>query len=223
VEVAVVGRAVAEEGDRDAADALQRERRARRGGDAAADDPEAADQAVIEVDHVHRAGAAAADAGRAAEQLVEQALRIDADRERVPVPAVGPGHAVLGLQHRADPDGAGLLARVEVRRSVHLTSLEERLDRVLEAADQQHAAVQLERQLGRVVDAGPRRRRGGTGAHDRVSTGSPAATRSAPRTYWRPATSSSSAGKRVMISGPSARTTTSSSMRAAERPSDAAQ
>src|SRR5262249_22228289 len=48
-------------------------------------------------------------------------------------------------------------------------------------------------------------------------------TRSAPRTYVLPATSSSSAGKRVMISQPAAVTTTSSSMRAAERPSVAAQ
>src|SRR5581483_914270 len=49
------------------------------------------------------------------------------------------------------------------------------------------------------------------------------ATRSAPRTYVRPATSNSSAGKRVITSQPVAVTTTSSSIRAADRPSVAAQ
>src|SRR5581483_63860 len=52
---------------------------------------------------------------------------------------------------------------------------------------------------------------------------SPFASRSAPRTYSRPATRSSSAGKRVITSQPVAVTTTSSSILAAERPSVAAQ
>jgi hypothetical protein len=53
VEVAVVGGAVAEEGDRYPPLALSRKRGAERRGDAAADDPRAKHQAVLEVDHVH--------------------------------------------------------------------------------------------------------------------------------------------------------------------------
>ena len=197
MEVALVGGAVAEEGDRDAVDPLQRQRRAGRRGDAAADDAEAADQAVLEVDHVHRAGAAAADARLAPEQLVEQRLRLDAERERVAVAAVGAGDAVLLLEHRADPGGHGLLTRVEVRGAVDVALLEERLDAVLEAADQQHAPVERERLLA----VGRRGGRGGRPAGHFAATGSPSPlTRSAPRTYCLPATSSSSAGKRVRIS-----------------------
>src|SRR5581483_9511725 len=111
-----------------------------------------------------------------------------------------------------------LLARVEVGGAVHLALQEQRLHRVLEAADQQHPAVERERLLG------GRRAGGRLSAAHRAATVSPSAfTRSAPRTYCRPATSSSSAGKRVRICGPSAVTSTSSSMRAAERPSLAGQ
>ena len=94
VEVAVVGGAVAEEGHGDAAGALQREAGAGGGGDAPADDPEAADQAVLEVDHVHRAGPAAAHARAAAHQLGRERPRLGAHRERGSVAAVGGGHAV---------------------------------------------------------------------------------------------------------------------------------
>src|SRR3954470_3200066 len=101
VEVAVVGGAVAEERDRDGALAgpLERESDAGGGGDAPADDPEAADQAVLERDDVHRAGAPAVDAGRPAEQLVHQRLGVDAERERVAVAAVRARHAI-GLRER---------------------------------------------------------------------------------------------------------------------------
>ena len=59
------------------------------GGDAAADDAEAADEPVLEVDHVHRARAAAADPGRAPEHLGRERLGVGALRERVAVAAVG--------------------------------------------------------------------------------------------------------------------------------------
>ena len=60
----------------------------------AADDPEAADHPVLEVDDVHRARAAAADAGRAAEHLGDELLRVGAGREAVAVAAVGAGDPV---------------------------------------------------------------------------------------------------------------------------------
>src|SRR5262249_46212181 len=94
-EVRLVGGAVAEVGDDDPAAVAQREPDPGRGGDRAADDAEAADQAVVEVDHVHRAGPTTVDPGLAAEQLGEQALRLEPQRERVPVSAVGAGDAVV--------------------------------------------------------------------------------------------------------------------------------
>jgi Xaa-Pro aminopeptidase len=71
-----------------------------------------------------------------------------------------------------------LLPRVEMRCAVHLALQEQRLHRVLEAADQQHPAVELG---GLRV----RRRLGGLGAGHLAATGSPSPcfTRSAPRTY----------------------------------------
>src|SRR5204862_6107792 len=97
--VALVNRPVAEVGDGDAsARSLQCERRAGGGCDAAADDPERADQTIVERVHVHRAGAPAVDAGLPSEHLVEQLLRIDTERECVAVPAVGRRDAVAVLE-----------------------------------------------------------------------------------------------------------------------------
>ena len=148
VEVRLVDRPVTEERDRDTAAALERERRARRGGNAAPDDPEAADQAVLEVDHVHRAGATAAHARCAAEQLVEQALRLEAERKCVTVAAVRACHAVVARQQARNPDLDRLLTRAEMRRAVHVPLEEEGLDEVLEATDHEHATVEVERQRG---------------------------------------------------------------------------
>ena len=76
------------------------------------------------------------------------ALRIDAERQRVPVAAVGRGDAVAILEDARDADRNGLLARVEVRRPVDLAAEEERLDQILEAADQDHRPVEPEVELG---------------------------------------------------------------------------
>ena len=86
VEVPLVRGAVAEEGDRDPALALRGDRGPGGRGDAAAHDPEAAHEAVLEVDHVHRARAAAADPGRRA-----RASRPRAPPGRCPSPARGRG------------------------------------------------------------------------------------------------------------------------------------
>ena len=110
----------------------------------AADDAEAAHQAVLEVDDVHRSRAAAADAGGAAEHLGHQPLGVGAGRERVAVAAVGAGDPVARLERGADADRDRLLAGVEVGRAVHLAAQEQPVDLALEQADQQHAAVPLE-------------------------------------------------------------------------------
>ena len=90
--------------------------------------------------------------GRAAEHLVEQRLRVDAERERVPVPPVRRGDAVALLEQAREADRDGLLARVQVRRPVDLAAQEERLDEVLEPADQAHAPVEVEVELGVLED-----------------------------------------------------------------------
>ena len=114
---------------------------AQRRGDRAADDPVAADQAVLEVDHVHRAGAAAADAGGAPEHLGDQRLGIGALGQRVPVAAVGAGGVVVGLKRHADPDRHRLLPGVQMGRAVDLAAQEQPVHRGLELPDQEHARV----------------------------------------------------------------------------------
>ena len=158
MEVALVRRAVAEHRDRDPALALGGERRAGGGGDAAADDAEAADEAVLDVDHVHRARPPAAHAGGAAEHLGDQRVGVGALGERVAVAAVGAGEVVAGLERRAHADRHGLLAGAQVRGAVDLALEEQPLHLGLEQADQQHPPVALEvrrRRLG--VDRGARR------------------------------------------------------------------
>src|SRR5207237_577524 len=82
-----------------------------------------------------------------------------------------------------------LLPRVQVRGAVHLALEEQVLHRVLEAPDQQHPAVELER----LVAVANGLSLGRLGAAHFAATGSSPLTRSAPRTYCRPATRSSSA------------------------------
>jgi hypothetical protein len=62
----------------------------------------------------------------------------------VAVTTVGPGDTVVGTQHRSHTDCHRLLAGVEVRRTVDLAALEQRLNRVLEATDELHPLIQLQ-------------------------------------------------------------------------------
>ena len=151
MEVRLVRRAIAEERNRDLALTLRRDPGAGGGGDAAADDAEAADEAVRQVDHVHGPRAPAADPGHPTEHLGRERFGVRSLRERVPVAAVGASHVVVGLERRADPDGNGLLARGQVRGAVHLPLEEQALDVLLEAADEPHAAVAIEVLRGRLA------------------------------------------------------------------------
>ena len=144
VEVALVGRPVAEHRHRNPALALGRERRPGGGGDTPADDPEAAHEAVLDVDHVHRPGAAAAHAGGAAEHLGDQRVGVGALGERVPVAAIRAGEPVAGLERRAHADRHGLLAGAQVGGAVDLALEEQALHLGLEPADQQHPPVAVE-------------------------------------------------------------------------------
>src|SRR5205823_8150744 len=94
----------------------------------------------------------------------------------------------------------------------------------VEIADDQLAALRRDRPTRRSTDAA-----GASGDDDHTPRHAAAhrttveSTRSAPRTYVRPQTSSSSAGNFVMMRQPVDVTTTSSSIRAADWPSVAGQ
>ena len=173
-----------------------RPRRPERDRQVGADDRVRAHHVVLDVGDVHRAALAAHQPVRPAEQLrVERAHR-RAARQRVVVAAVRRERVVVVAHRRGEPGRDRLLADAEVGR----------------AADEA-----LEEQL-----LGPRLEAGGT----RASSGTSEPARSRSRSVVgrvRPsaistafATNSSCDGKRVMTCGPSAVTTTSSSIRAAE-------
>ena len=107
-------------------------------------------------DHVHGAGATATHARCSAEQLVEQALRLEPEREGMTVSAIRARHAVIAGEQAGNPDLDRFLTRAEMGGAVHVTLEEERLDEVLEAADHEHATVEVEVERG--VRASPRRR-----------------------------------------------------------------
>jgi hypothetical protein len=143
VEVTLVRGAVAKEGGGDAPLALRGHRGPGGGGDAAAHDAEAADEAMLEVDHVHRSCPPATDPGRAPEHLRHERLRVRALRKRVAVAAVGAGDVVVRLERRADADRNGFLAGRQVRRAVNLALQEQAVNLLLKAPDQAHPAVAL--------------------------------------------------------------------------------
>ena len=150
MEVRLVDRPVAEEGDRHGPvlPELRGERRAGRSGDGAADDAEAADHAVVEVDHVHRAATTSVRPRLAAEELAEQGGLVDPHRQAGAVAAIRGGDRVPLLEQVADADRDRLLPLVEVRGSLHLVVQEEPVHRVLELADAHHPLVEA-REVGR--------------------------------------------------------------------------
>src|SRR5438034_8328848 len=119
-EIALVAGAVTEKAHGHVPGTAQRQAGAGGRGNAAADDAEAANQSVLQVHDIHRPGPSRADPRFASEQLVEQALRVEAKRERVTMPAVGSRHPVCRVENAGHADSDGLLTRVEMRRPVDL-------------------------------------------------------------------------------------------------------
>src|SRR6185312_13644833 len=111
VEGADVGRAVAEEGDRDAwlVPHLEGEAGAGDRRQAATDDRVRTQVAALEVVEVHRAAVAARAAFDLAVELGHDGVRRGAARERVTVRAMRRGEDVAVLHRLADADGDGLL------------------------------------------------------------------------------------------------------------------
>src|SRR5712691_7435185 len=143
-------RPLAEEADGDLVGPapLRRERGARRDARGAADDRVRAEIPVLVIGNVHGAALAAAVAGLLAEQLREHPPRLGALGEAVSVPAVRGGDPVVAPQRRADADRDRLLADVEVGEARHLRAAVELVRMLLEQADERHAPVHTQRELG---------------------------------------------------------------------------
>ena len=145
MERARVGRAVAEERDRDPllAAELEGERGADDRRQPAAHDRVRAEVALLEVVEMHRAAVAARAALRLAVELGHDGVRVRSLGDRVPVGAVRRGDHVLQPQRRADARGDGLLADADVQEAGELARPEALLDLLLEAPDQQHLPEEL--------------------------------------------------------------------------------
>ena len=136
VEAGVVDRAVAEEGDTDAAGLAEdgADADARGVADAGADDAVGAEQADRAVVEMHRAAAAAATAVALAEELGHQDARVHALGERVAMAAMGRRHPVQRREVGADADRRRLLADVEMQEARGLALAAGDLGDALEAA-----------------------------------------------------------------------------------------
>ncbi len=127
----------------------------------AADDPVAAHEATLEIEHVHRAAVPAAAAVDAPEQLGHHPLGRGPARERVPVRAVGRDQIVLLAQRPRRADDRRLLADRQVQEPADLRPRVHLPGALLEAADQRHRRKPLARDGGlrqvALKRAGPRR------------------------------------------------------------------
>ena len=128
-------------------------------GDLRADDAVPAVKAVVDAEHVHRPALALGDARLAAGQLGHDDLGIDPVGEHVAVVAIAGDDAVLADRHRRlQPDRDRFLADVEVAEAADQPETVELPRPLLEAADEQHLAVELEQLvLRRLVPLGLRR------------------------------------------------------------------
>src|SRR5207245_10074733 len=144
VDHALVGAAVAEEGDDHVVGLpeLRRERRARADWHAGGHDPVAAQDVQVERRDVHRAAEAAAVAVLPAHELRHHAVHARALRDAVAVTAVGADDVVALAEGRAGAGRHGLLADVAVRRALDEPGVEELNRLLVEAADLDHRGVE---------------------------------------------------------------------------------
>ena len=169
VDLALVDRAVAHVGEADAAIVaiLVPEGESRPQRHLRADDAVAAVEAMVDAEHVHRPALALGNAGRAPGQLGHDDLRVDAVGEHVAMVAVAGDDAVLAdRQRRLEPDRDRFLPDIEVAEPADQPEPVELPRPLLEAANEKHFAVELEKLvLARLVALGLRRARavGGCG------------------------------------------------------------
>ncbi len=146
VDLALVRRAVAEIGEADVVVAAVPVGEGEAGADRhlRADDAVAAVEVLLLGEHVHRAALAAGVAARAAGQLGHHALGVHAAGEHVAVVAIGGDALVAVLRGGLEPDHDRLLADVEMAEAADQAHAVELAGLLLEAADQQHLAVEVE-------------------------------------------------------------------------------
>ena len=156
VEDALVRGAVAEEGDRDPARAVETggETRPGREGHRGPDDAVRAEDVEPEIRDVHRAPEPLAVAGLAAHELGHHEVEPRPLGDAVAVPAVVARHEVLGPQARADPRRDRLLPHVAVRGALDLATGEELRDLLVEGADAAHRPVEIDVKVGRQAQVG---------------------------------------------------------------------
>src|SRR5438094_750811 len=121
-----------------------------------ADDGVAAEEVVLLVEQVHRTALALAEPVDAPEQLGHHAAGIGALDEAVTVLAVGRDRVVVGPEDRGGAGGHRLLADGEVEEPADLAEGVGLRRLLLEAADEEHVAQKLAREVG--VEPEPRRR-----------------------------------------------------------------
>src|SRR5207249_6011234 len=128
------------------------------GGDrqVGADDGVAAEEVVLLVEQVHRTALALAEPVDAPEQLGHHAAGIGALDEAVTVLAVGRDRVVVGPEDRGGAGGHRLLADGEVEEPADLAEGVGLRRLPLEAAEEEHVAQKLAREVG--VEPEPRRR-----------------------------------------------------------------
>ena len=156
IDLALVGRAVAEIGQADeiiAAIAVgEGETGAER--DLGADDAVAAEEILLLAEHVHGAALALGIAAAASGQFGHHALGFHAGGQHVPVIAIAGYDLIALLQGHLHADDDGFLADIEMAEAADRTHAVELAGLLLEAADQQHVA-----QRGELLLPGEFRRR----------------------------------------------------------------
>ena len=145
----LVAGAVAAEGDRDRALAVElgRQARAHRQGRAGADDAVGAQHALADVGDVHRTGPALAQAVAPAVDLQHHPLHVAALGDAVAVAAVGRDDIVVVGQVFAHADRDGFLAAIEVGEAGDFALGDLGVKPLLELADRLHLAVGPEQGL----------------------------------------------------------------------------
>ena len=144
---ALVGCAVADEGDGDAAglQGLGGQRGAADQRRAAADDAVGAHHALGQVGDMHRAALAAAQTVAPAEDLGHHAVDVAALGDAVAVAPVGAGDVVAVVQVDAHADGGCFLPGVEMDESGNAAFGKLAMHTLLELADRVHGAVALQK------------------------------------------------------------------------------
>src|SRR6185312_11788275 len=143
VDLALVGGAVAEIGHRDVVVAAIAVGEGEPGAERhlRADDAVAAEEALLDAEHVHRAALALGIAVGAAGELGHDALRVHAGGDHVAVVAIAGDDLVAAFERHLHTDDDRFLADVEVAEAADQTHAVELARLLLEAADGEHRPV----------------------------------------------------------------------------------